>query len=240
MICLPVPCHSQDRFTVSFAPTYLSGDYGQDENTQLVYLPLTAKYRFKDWKFRLTIPYLVKRGPRNVIVGIGTINESQQIQTTTESGLGDIIASVDYRVYYHPKWRLLVDLRAKVEFGTADASKSLGTGKTDFIMRTGIYKMLGNWTVYSRLGYKIYGTTLLNNVIFASGGLTYQFSKLHSAGLDFFWRDRLVDNIAQHRVLTTHATQRINQHWKIQEYVLTGFGDRSPDWGLGINLGYIF
>jgi len=228
------------KFKFSSGATYITGDYGNSDKTEIYYVPFTFKYKYEKFNFKLTIPYLEKTGPKNVIVGIGQVGQRVTTTQTTESGLGDITAAVRYNFYYNQEYKFLMDLEGKVNIGTADASKGLGTGKTDFSFRLGLYKVIDKLTPYTRVGYKVYGSSQLNDVIFVSTGLSYKINSVVSAGFDYAWREKVSNRGDEKHQLTGFSSQKITKNWELQEYIIKGFGRSAADWGGGISISYMF
>lgn len=232
------------RFSISSGATYLAGDYGLDDDTSVLYLPLTGKYRTDDWTFKLTVPYLVKRGPRNVLVGIGSVEGQRSVlKTTTESGLGDIVASMRFNAFYHRASHTLIDFKGKVKFGTADGTKALGTGETDYSLSAGIYKVFDQITPYIRAGYQFFGSSSrsqLNDGFFGSAGLSYKMTPTMTGGLDFSLREKAFASGTTRRQLIGYVSYKLDNNWKLGAHLIKGFGRSSLNWGGGISLDYTF
>ena len=58
---------AKDKLSFSTGATYITGKYGSSESTDIYYVPLSLKYKFKKLTFKLTVPYLEKTGSKNVI-----------------------------------------------------------------------------------------------------------------------------------------------------------------------------
>ncbi len=231
---------ASDRFSFSTGATYVTGNYGGSDSTDVYYVPFTFKYKFEKFKFKLTIPYLEKTGPRNVIVGIGQVGQRGSTIQTTETGLGDITAAVRYNVYYNQAFKLLMDVEGKVNIGTADVDKGLGTGKTDYSFRLGLYKVFDKLTPYVKGGYKFYGRAKLNDVFFVSTGLSYKVNSTIAAGFDYAWREKVSDTGAERNRITGFSSQKLTKNWGLQEYIIKGFGRSTAAWGGGISISYGF
>ena len=233
-----------EQFSISSGATYLVGDYGLSDDTSVLYFPLTGKYRKENWTFKLTVPYLVKKGPRNVLVGIGSAGtQSTVLKTTTESGLGDIVTSIRYNLFYHQTWNTLIDLEGKVKFGTASGSKALGTGETDYALNVGIYKVFDKITPYTRAGYQFYGDSprsRLNDGIFGSAGISYKLTPTTTGGLDFSLREKAFSSGTTRRQLVGYVSHKLDKHWTLGGHIIKGFGRSSLDWGGGMSIEYFF
>src|SRR5258708_5907659 len=116
---------------------YSTGKYGTSAETKIVSVPFNVRYDTDLWTFKLTVPYLSVTGPANVIPGVGSFDSSGRPRrrafagTTTESGLGDTVASATYNAYYDSTSKRGLDLTGRLKLPTAEADKGLGTGSTD-------------------------------------------------------------------------------------------------------------
>src|SRR5258706_5555723 len=120
---------------------YSSGKYGTSADTNLLSIPLSARYESDLWTLKLTVPYLSVTGPANVVPGVGRIDSAGRPRrrtfagTTTESGLGDTVASATYKAYYDAGTKRGLDLTGRLKLPTAGADKCLGTGSADELGR---------------------------------------------------------------------------------------------------------
>lgn len=78
-----------------------SGDYGDDTDTDILYVPFTIVYDRSPIKLKLTIPWLEIDGPGNVIGGgdsVIVVPGAGGAKTKTESGMGDVVAGFTYEL----------------------------------------------------------------------------------------------------------------------------------------------
>ena len=145
--CLALPLNA-DEFKVSSGVDYSSGDYGGDVDTDILFVPVTFSYSNAPWKAKVTVPWIQIKGPGNVVGGGdgGVIVNSASTETTTESGLGDIWASLAYSVEAIPDEWFYMDAVAKVKFPTADEDRGLGTGEFDYTLQLDFFKPVGQCT----------------------------------------------------------------------------------------------
>ncbi|MBL1320795.1 MAG: transporter [Methylophaga sp.] len=234
---------SKGKYTLSTGTTFTSGDYGSSDTTEVYYTPLSLKYKTDKWSLKLTVPYLRIKGPQNVIRDIGQVTQSTTTGTATNDGLGDIVFSSSYRLFYLPKSKTLLNIDGKIKFGTADEDKSLGTGKNDYSLSLGLYKLMGNFTPYATLGRRFYGqpsTTKLDDVFFGSVGLGYKFSSKISTGINLYLKEPTASTRPSTRQLSAYLSYKLDQNWKIQGYLIRGLSDNAPDLGSGFSLAYQF
>lgn len=231
--------------TLSLGADYTKGNYGKSESTEILNVPVTAKYETGRWVYKLVVPYIRITGPGNVLGGGAerVTLPGEAVGRRTESGLGDIVASVAYGVLSGPDAPLYLDLTGKVKFGTADEEKGLGTGKNDYSLQLDAYQAYGRVTPFATLGYRRYGDPDgfdLINVYYGSLGLSYRVSQSTSAGLAYDARNRIVEGGARVREAMAFVSYKFSTTWKLQLYAIKGYADASPDKGGGAVLAYSY
>jgi hypothetical protein len=258
--CAEDPGHA----TVSAGFDYSTGNYGTPFNTEIWDVPLSAGYAADRWSVKLTVPWINISGASNVIPGIGRVlNVNPHARghglglgvgvgggtpppTVTEgsaSGLGDIVAQATYGLVRDDAARFGLDLTGKVKFGTASADKGLGTGQNDYGVNLDAYKGLGAWTVFGGAGFMKYGSSqyiTLDNGWNANLGAGYKLDDANDIGAYFYFREKISDSGYAQRELSGYWNHRFSNTWRLQAYVLGGFSDGSPDWGVGGSLRYAF
>jgi hypothetical protein len=243
--------NQQPQLTLSSEIEYSTGKYGGSEATDILYIPLAAKYESGPLILKLTIPYVEINGSGNVqIVDTGLPvplldGASQPLPSTPRSknsGLGDIVASVSYNVLYSAASGLMLDLGSKIKFATASQEKGLGTGQHDFGVQADAYQSLGRaTTLIATLGYtwmgKLEGSNF-RNVAFASAGMTTKIDTDTTLSGFLDLRQSVLNGRPAPRELSFYLTRRLDKNWKIQIYALAGMSDASPQKGIGTSLGY--
>jgi hypothetical protein len=233
----------QGTYTLSTGTTFTSGDYGSPDTTEIFYVPVSIKYKTEKAYIKLTVPYLSVKGPQNVIRDIGQVSSPNATKIDTNSGLGDIVFSTGYRLLYLPKSKTLLNIDGKIKFGTANENKRLGTGKNDYSLSLGLYKLMGNFTPYATFGRKFYGetaTSKLDDVFFGSFGLGYKISQQMSTGVNLYLKEATANNRPVTRQLSAYLSYKVDQNWKVQSYLIDGLSDNTPDLGGGFSLSYQF
>ncbi len=131
LLAISFPARADDDFSLATGFDFSSGKYGAKLATDILYIPVTAKYEWDDGFVKLTVPYIVVTGPGGVVRGVGLLHPTRLRTTrTTAAGLGDVTASAGRTVYSGDA--LSLDLVGNVKFGTADEKKGLGTGQNDY------------------------------------------------------------------------------------------------------------
>lgn len=234
-----------DGFSVSTGADYSSGKYGDTISTEVLAIPLTARYDAGAFTWKLSVPYLEITGPGNVI-GAGSDGSAIVVDSGAGTrgrvtGLGDVTGSVTYNAYFNNEAGVVLDLGGKVKFATADSSKRLGTGKSDQSLQVDLYKMMGRLTLMATLGYKWMGKPVgsgFRNVAYGSGGAVWQLSDPVSVGAIVDWRQSVVATRSDQIELTLFAQRALDKHWKLLAYVYSGSNSSSPDLGGGVSVSY--
>ncbi len=230
------------QLSLSTGFDYSSGKYGGATNTDILYIPVIAKYETGPWSLKLTVPYIRVTGPGNVVKDIGPIKGAGATRTT-ESGPGDVVAAATFNALAGGPSDPIVDLTAKVKFGTADENKGLGTGKNDYAAQVDVYQGIDRFTVFGTVGYKVLGSPAgitLDNVFYGSLGGGYKLNPQTSGGLIMDLRQKASATGSPQRELTAYLSHKYNKTWKAQGYVVKGFADGSPDWEAGAVAVYSF
>jgi hypothetical protein len=229
------------KFSLETGLNYNSGKYGGTQTTNILYIPVTGKYRVGPWIFKLTVPYLRISGPLNVINGVGATGAGTTA-SSTRSGLGDVIAAATRNIYRNNSG-FMVSLTGKIKFGTADSAQGLGTGKNDYAIQSELYQLTGGLTTFGILGYKIYGNPsgyTLNNTFYGSLGVSNKFDQETSGGLMLNLGQKTTTVGSSHVEAIMFANRKIAESWKAQGYVLKGFTNSVPSFGAGLNVTYLF
>ena len=151
---------------------YTTGTYGGTNSTNILNIPVSGKYQTDDYFLKLSIPYIRVTSAGGVVQGLGMFKNTTT-KVTTQSGLGDIVASAGYTVYYGDQ--LLLDIVGNIKFGTADVNHNLGTGENDYSTQLDGYYAIDKTTLLGTLGYKIIGAPAgvsVNNIFYGSAGFS--------------------------------------------------------------------
>lgn len=221
---------------------YSSGNYGGSTSTDILLVPVIAKYETGPWTYKLTVPLIEVTGPGNVVPGVGRENAVKGKKgaavggTSTESGLGDIIGAVTYNLFAGSASEPAIDLTGKIKLGTADHDKGLGTGENDYSAQIDAYQAFDRVTGFATLGYSILGSSSaipLDNVFYVAIGAGYKFDDRLTGGLMLDLRQAASSTSGARRELTGYVNYKLDRDWKVQGYLLHGFADGSPDVGFG-------
>lgn len=142
------------QYGLSFS--YLSGDYGEDDRTDIYYSAATVKRYLNNGDLTLTVPYLDISDN-----GVTFVDGAAEAVSNggSGSGLGDVILKGRYYAVEQNGWIPFIDLVGSVKVPTADEGKGLGTGEADFTGMVEFARRLNdkNWFVLGEIGYTVVG-----------------------------------------------------------------------------------
>jgi hypothetical protein len=231
------------KFGLTTGVDYSSGKYGLTESTDIIYMPFTGKYEYGRWLTKLTVPWIQIDGPGGATGGESKILIEDNVNKhSRESGLGDVVASLSYTALQLDEQKIFIDLGAKVKFGTASASKGLGTGSNDYSVQVDGYKTFDQLTMLGTVGYKRIGNPensdyKLDNIWFGTVGAAYRIDASNSAGLLIDLRQAAWQYNTSIREYTLYYSHRFNPSYNLQSYITAGDTKSSVDFGLGLMLG---
>lgn len=230
------------RYKITTGLDYSKGDFGDTQDTEMWYAPVTMRAQYKNWTAKVTVPYLRIKGP-GAVVGSGdtSVTSAGGAPVTTEEGLGDIVASLMY-TYDLDAYDLSFDFTGKVKFPTGDEDKGLSTGERDYTLATEVTKTIGKAYVSANVGHKFVGsndTLNLHDIWIAGVGAGYKLSDKWDTGVSYDWRQS-ASNGTQPRDATLYFNYKITKQTNIQAYAVKGFSDASADLGGGLMVGYKF
>ena len=238
------------QFSVTIGAEYSSGNYGGSADTDIWYFPLIFRYERDRWQFRAELPYLIVQGPSDVVIvgggGMGAHGPSSGMTATstsrTDSGIGDIVGAVSYRLQRGTASRPAIDLTGMVYFGTADAATGLGTGENDYAAQFDVAQATGVATVFGTLGYRVTGDPPgidYNDVFYGTLGIEHAFER-NMVGAAFDLRQAYLSSDDAFAMLTGYLVTRPSTSTKLTAYLLLGLSDVAPDWAIGVTHGWYY
>jgi hypothetical protein len=231
----PPPTPAVVKLGVGF--DYSTGDYGFTQSTEVSSIPLNLSMDKDRWAFKATLPYITIKGPASVVTGTGgaTSGAPGRPTSNSESGIGDVMLSATYHARPVPG-ELNIDFTGRVKFGTADEDKGLGTGMTDYYGQIDLYQNFGAITPFGNVGYRILGRNSLfplKDGFYASAGSAFRVSDTTVVGAAYDWRSRIISGAQNGTDAIAFVSTNPNERWNLLAYVLKGFNDASPDYGIG-------
>ncbi|MFO7604444.1 MAG: transporter [Gammaproteobacteria bacterium] len=225
------------EYSLSAGIEYTQGDYGGAIDTSMLYMPFALTYQAEKYMWRITVPYVRISGSEDVLFSSTTRSPMFSTNTIssrerTDSGLGDIIVTGRYLLQKETRDDPWLAMTANVKLGTADKDKLLGTGENDYSLQLDAAKQ----ALHGYVGYEVIGDSAnvdYNNVLFAAAGVSLPVGDNLLAGIELYAEQAAVsgrDNVTE---ATLSLSKPLGKDKRLSIYMLKGFTDVSPDWGLG-------
>lgn len=159
-----------------------------------------------------------------------------------KSGVGDVELSLDYNLYNdNTGWN--VGLTGTVKLGTADETKGLGTGETDYRMNADVSRRFGKFTPVVSFGYCVMGKPAesdLRNYFFGRVSGVYSPTDTTDLSLTLSTAQRSSESAGVDNELILMASHNIGNSWNVEGHALAGLSTSAPDFGLGASVRYTF
>lgn len=234
--------HAEDKGTwkLSTGLDFSSGDYGDVDETEILYIPATVSYSKGLWGAKVTVPWIHMEGPGGVVGGgDGGVVVGPGAEMVDASGLGDIWSSVSYSVEAVPEKWFYLDVVGKVKFPTADENDGLGTGEFDYTLQLDLFKPLGKFSPMATVAYKFKGSPDeydLDDVWYLSIGGDYRLNETVNFGATLDFQEAASDSSDDALELFGYVGYRLAEDWLLTLYGYTGLSDGSPDAGGGFQI----
>ena len=239
------PRDTEARVTFSTGAELSTGDYGDDEDTDILYVPLSLKYDTPHFIGRITVPYISIDGPGDVVGGtqgpVLTGSGNAGVGTSREGGIGDVIGSLTFVVNPEAESFPIVELTGKVKLPTADEDDGLGTGETDYTAQIDLSQTFGRVTPFVTFGNRWLGDSSdldLNDTLFGSVGFSVQAASRLQLGASYDYREASSSRSDDAREIVLFGSYRFSKTWKVSPYVVFGTSDASPDLAVGFSVSY--
>ena len=227
------------RLTASTGVDFSTGDYGTGVDSDIWNVPFGLKFELDPFVLRVTVPYVVINGP---VTLVGDNPEPLPGFTNTRDGIGDVLVAASYVFFPEPQWLPVMEFTGKVKFGTASASKGLGTGEIDYALQFDVSKTFGIVTPFAGAGYKFIGDPSgidLQNKAYASAGGSVRVASWLSAGVAYDWSQSSVPGRPDSHELSPFGTIKLGRYFRIDPYAVIGLSQNAPDWGAGLQLRFV-
>ncbi|QQL45770.1 hypothetical protein [Sulfuriroseicoccus oceanibius] len=248
-IALAAPVHAASdssqsgTWQASSGIDYSSGSYGDDADTNILFIPASISYQRGASTTKLTVPWLRIEGPGSVVGGGDSGVVTGGMEAVDASGLGDIWLQQSFAVDAIPSDWFYLDLVGKVKFPTADEAKGLGTGAFDYTVQLDFFKPLGKLSPMATLAYKIKGDpdgSDLNNVFYTSIGADYRLTDSVNFGTTLDYQEASSASSDDAIEVFSYLGYKASESTLLTFYTYFGLTDGSPDLGGGIQCRYEF
>ncbi len=230
---------------------YRTGDYGRRDDTDILFVPFSLRYRFQElpaiperdeFRVRLSIPYLRVKGPERGNASPGSRG--------TDEGAGDL--SLRFTYVHRPDysdwartWLPHIYLSQRIKFPTASESKNLGSGEFDFTTDLALRKIIRlrrspyfrYLKPFVRVGYKVAGEPSgerRDNAWRFGVGSSLAVTRKLDLGLRYSFRESTIPGRGDFEIVSPYLVYRFTDWLRVTPYATFGVSTRSPDWGTGM------
>jgi len=240
-------CAADGAFTFATGFDYSQGTFGDAGSTVTVSMPVVLKYETGRSSYKLSVPHIRETAPSGGNV-IGVDDSGNPITDgvgprSSELGLGDAVIGWTYELVERPWHGVLVDVTGKVKLPTGNKAKGFSTGKADYTLLADVYFPAGAFTPFAGAGYRVTGNPdglALRDIWLFNVGLGYKLSGRNSVGAMYDLRQATRPGFDGLRELTVYWVHKPFKTFKIQTYLMRGFGNTSAELGGGLVLSRIF
>lgn len=226
------------KWQTGFSFSYLTGDYGQDHDTDIYYGAVSVKRYLEKGDITLTVPYLDISSDGATFVG----GEVEAIEGgDSGAGLGDIILKGRYYAVEQDGLIPYIDLVGGIKFPTADEDEGLGTGETDFTFMVEFARRLKNnkWIALGEVGYTFVGEPSgydVDNRYLYSAGLAYEISQKVTLSGYLDGRTAIFEGNDDPLSLLLIGEYKFRPDLRFDTLLEVGLNDGSPDFGITIGV----
>lgn len=228
------------QVTVGAGIDYSTGDYGGQAKTQILSVPVSARYTRGKWSLRASLPWLRVSGDPNVLPTLGLVERLNPLANNapdgkrTAAGVGDLTLGASYSVAAGGKTGLDLGVNAKV--ATADKDKGLGTGAHDYGATIDLYREFKGTTVFGGVGHTRLGASELITVDAVNSGNAGASQRVGRGRVGAMYQQRTAttrEQEARREVVGFFNLPTANKG-QMQVYASRGLSDSSPEWGIGV------
>jgi hypothetical protein len=248
------------RFGIGLQPSFESGDYGLEDDTDLFYLPLILNF-YPSERLRGTIllPWVRQSSDQVISVG-GTYSpvspgnqqsrrgrnspsspmmSNEPITSESQSGLGDIVVRGGFDILIEDDRRPALIVEGIIKLPTASESKGMGTGELDGGMTLELGRTIHRSYIYARFGFLIIGEPSgadFDNPYLYEGGVGFQVNSKLYFNLSLEGRTSIDDWVDDPLEAVWSGHYRLRNHLSLSAFLAIGLTDGSPDAALGMGL----
>ena len=251
MILVPifVSCETManSMFNITTGYEQTSGTYGLASKTNIEKISFLVEYTNNAWLFSVYTPFVSVTGDASIMPNSGGMISSNIFNVgpgaggsvETRSGPGDITTRLSYAFFPKDGNYLFYELTGEVKLGTASTDKNLGTGENDYSLS--LYAMYEKYDIkpFMSLGYITIGDTVsvdYKDVVFVTGGFTYQINSKTSFGLTYDYQQASIDGVDDGTMVILDLSSQLNLKWSTSIYLMNGLSNSVADSGIGLTL----
>lgn len=242
-LTLGATAHAQTRLTFSTGVDYSSGDYGTEEETEVIAVPFSVRLSVNDWAFRVSAPYLQVTGPADIDeLSDGSGSVTPIVREGTVRGIGDTTVAVEKAFRRIGGSSAYVEIAASARLPTGDEDKGLGIGATDYTLNTEIGVNTRGGGAYISGGYRFLGerdgVERRDNAAQAGIGGWLPAGDRVRVGAYANWREASIEGNEDPATAGVYVTVRASERLRVAFTASGGLTDASADYSTGIRFSW--
>lgn len=241
----PRPVEAAGRtFSAEVDLFLLSGEYGAEETTDILYAPIILRSAGPRATFSFTLPYLQVEGPATIVAGeVGgvPIGDQAVASSETRSGVGDILLRGElFLLQGGAGGKPWVSVLARLKVPTASREEGLGTGEYDVSAGVSLAQPMGKRaTGFVDLIQRHTGDPpgeTLRNTTSAAAGVSVLLARPLTVYVMYDWEEALVDGLEDGESGSAGFIARSGGDWRIHGAAYFGLSDSREDFGAMLGL----
>ncbi len=219
------------RWKYSIGVDYSRGDYGIEEDTEIVFLPFSVEASGKRTRFKFTIPIINVDGPSAIAIDA---DGNETIESSGLGGFGQMSGRFGWFIEPFHRRAPWLELSTKVSAPT-ESDDSLGSGEWSFSAQLDLFQRYGRVSPFGRFGRKFYADRL-DDRFYTSIGSSFRITPTFSLGASYDWTQASTSGADDGHDIVGFASMKLDSVWSIGPYGLAGLTDGSPDYGVGMTI----
>jgi hypothetical protein len=222
------------ELSLTLGAGYDQGDFGSTETSHATYLPFSIRYTATQFDVSVSSAWAHLDAPDGIILIDGVPTRTQSSGTGgRSSGAGDTF--IRTRLHLRPS----VSPYLRLKIPTADETRGLGTGKTDFGFGLDLDKDFGEVFVFGDVAYTFVGKVPrlgLRNRPSASIGASRQISTAVTLSGVLDWRRAIVAGTEDPAEFVGYLSYKASPAVTFTPNAFVGLTNGSSDFGVGVEM----
>jgi len=235
---------AETRLSFSTGVEYSSGEYGGEEETEVIAVPFGVRLTVDEWTFRASASYLDVTGPADISEN-GESSEAPGVvvRDGSDQGFGDTTLSLERAFRQIGGSDVYAAITARVRLPSGDEAKGLGVGAVDYalVSEVGISNDYG--AAYVTAGYRFLGERdngpERQDGMLAGVGAWLPVGNRMRVGALGNWRQASVDGADDPASAGAFVSYRVAERLRVTITGTGGLSDASPDYVAGIRFNWL-
>ena len=214
---------------------YDQGEFGSTDTSRAVYFPASIRYTSRKFDVSVSSSWVHLDSPGGITLIDGVPTRTPTAGTTgRDAGSGDTF--IRSSVHLENSW---VSPFFRLKIPTADETRGLGTGKTDFGLGIDLQKDFNSVFVFGNVAYTFVGKVPrlgLRNRPSASFGASREISPNFTLSGVLDWRRAIVEGTTDPAELVGYLSYKASPSVTFSPNAFVGLTNGSSDFGVGMEM----